>query len=134
MLNRAWLMVAVLCTGCERERTPTIAESAPSGAEQLVNRVWTQSATAGLPGVMRIFLSDGTLVQDSCWETHRLSRWSLGPAGVLTWDEDGRSITADLVAVDEQELVLRLHLVGGAVEDQRFVPAGAPYVCPDLPR
>ena len=133
MDSRLWVLVATLAAACEADRTPTAARSA-SGAEQLVNRVWTQSATSGLPGVMRIFLGDGTLVQDSCWETHRLSQWRSSATGEVTWDEDGRSITADVVTVNEQELVLRLHLVGGAVEEQRFVPASVPYLCPDLPR
>ena len=133
MNSRLWVLLGALGSGCEAQRPPTVATAATSG-EQLVNRVWTQPATAGLPGVMRIFLSDGTLVQDSCWETHRLSLWRSSADGAVTWEEDGRSITADVVTVNEQELVLRLHLVGGAVEEQRYVPASVPYLCPDLPR
>src|SRR5690606_3675735 len=63
---------------------PTLAEEAASEDQaeadsptrrDLTNRVWVKEDDGGLPGVMRIFLSDGTLVQDSCWETHRLSEW-----------------------------------------------------------
>ena len=132
LLKGLWPLFTVLCAACDGERTSTAAPT-PSPVEQLVNRVWTKPAADGLPGLMRIFLADGVLVQDSCWETHRLSPWSLSSEGVLIWDEDGRSITADIVAVDERALILRLHLSDGD-EEQRFVPASAPYVCPDLPR
>jgi hypothetical protein len=104
--------------------------------DPLVNRVWLRSeegAGGELPGQIQAFLSNGTLLSDSCWETHRLSEWSREPAGGLRWVEDGAEIRADVVALSERELVLRLHRVSGA-EDQRFVPAPVPYVCPDMPR
>jgi hypothetical protein len=107
-----------------------------SGQDPLVNRVWVrseESSGAELPGVIQVFLSNGTMLSDSCWETHRLSEWSREPAGGLRWVEDGAEIRADVVALSERELVLRLHLVSGD-EDQRFVPAPVPYVCPDVPR
>jgi hypothetical protein len=133
----AIVVVFGLCA-CEDGPVPLLFEdrtgAAPSGAlEELVNRVWTQPDSADLPGVMRIFLADGTLVQDSCWETHRLSLWRMELGGALVWDEDGATIKADVVSLSEDELVLRLHLVGGA-EEQRYVAAPVPYVCPDVRR
>lgn len=97
----------------------------------LVDRVWTK-ADGDLPGVMRIFLSDGTLVQDSCWETHRLSQWQLTSDSALSWNEDGREISADILSLSDAELVLSLNLVGGAVEET-YVAATTPYLCPDMP-
>lgn len=98
------------------------------------NRVWVkEGADSDLPGVMRIFLSDGTLVQDSCWETHRLSEWKMTSDTGVSWNEDGMDINADIVSVDASSLVLSLKLVGGPTEE-RYVTATVPYVCPDIPK
>lgn len=118
---------------------PALAEEVPAEAKEeagedgLTNRVWTREDDGGLPGVIRIFLSDGTLVQDSCWETHRLSSWSMVSDTALRWNEDGMDIDADIVALSAEDLVLRLNLPGGAVEE-RYVAASVPYVCPDMPK
>jgi hypothetical protein len=82
---------------------------------------------------MHIFLADGTMVSDSCWETYRLSNWSQVSETAISWDEDGMTINADIHSLTETELVLNFKLVGGD-EEQRFVPATAPYVCPDMPK
>jgi hypothetical protein len=150
------LLAGVLVLGCQARiespaESPTQESAEPRGSERqgaeprgtdatghdpLVNRVWArseESAGAELPGRIQVFLSNGTLLSDSCWETHRLSEWSREPPGGLRWVEDGAEIRADVVALSESELVLRLDLVSGP-EDQRFVPAPVPYVCPDMPR
>ena len=82
---------------------------------------------------MRIFLADGTLVSDSCWETYRLSRWSREAEDSIRWEEDGQAIHAQIVALSEDELRLRLALVSGS-EHKRYEAAQAPFVCPDMPR
>ena len=99
----------------------------------LTDRVWTRAEDNGLPGVMKIFLSDGTLVQDSCWETHRLSPWELVSDSALKWNEDGMDINADIVSLTDAELVLSLKLGNDAVEE-KYVTATVPYVCPDMPK
>ena len=86
-------------------------------ASDLTNRVWVKAGDdAALPGVIKVFLSDGTLVQDSCWETHRLSPWQMTDAKSLTWNEDGMDIKADIVTLTADELVLLLILLGCDVE------------------
>jgi len=99
----------------------------------LTDRVWTRADDGGRPGVMRIFLSDGTLVQDSCWETHRLDKWELVSGTALRWNEDGMDIDADIVSLSDAELVLNLQLAGGA-EEEKYVAATVPYLCPDIPK
>lgn len=99
----------------------------------LTDRVWTLAGDDGRPGVMRIFLSDGTMVQDSCWETHRLDRWELVSDTALRWNEDGTDIDADIVALSDAELVLNLKLAGGA-QEEKYVAATVPYLCPDIPK
>lgn len=108
------------------------AANAKTSKTGLVDRVWTK-ADGDLPGVMKIFLSDGTLVQDSCWETHRLSPWELTSDTALKWNEDGMDITADIVSLTDAELVLSLKLGSDAVEE-KYVTATVPYVCPDMPK
>ena len=100
----------------------------------LTNRVWVKTGDeAALPGIIKIFLSDGTLVQDSCWETHRLSPWQMTSAGSLAWTEDGAEIKADIVTLTADALVLSLKLKGGAVEE-RYTPSPVPALCPDMPK
>jgi hypothetical protein len=98
----------------------------------LLNKVWIRAdADAAQPGPMQIFLGDGTLVSDSCWETYRLSRWQQVSDSAISWDEDGMTINAEITSVSATELVLNLKL-GSAVEEHRFVTATVPYVCPDM--
>lgn len=100
----------------------------------LVNRVWVrQGDDTGLPGSAQIFLADGTLVSDSCWETYRLSRWQQVSDTTISWEEDGVTISADISSLNPGELVLALKM-GNEVTQQRFTPAAVPYVCPDMPK
>lgn len=111
----------------------TSIEEVSGEANPLLNRVWVNKGNASaLPGVMRIFLADGTLVSDSCWETYRLSTWQQVSETEIAWDEDGMTISADVTTLSDDELVLTLKLAGGD-EEQHFVPAQVPYLCPDLP-
>lgn len=93
------------------------------------DRVWSRSGESVLPGTMKIFLSDGTLVQDSCWETHRLSPWKFTAAEALSWDEDGRPIEAKIVALKDTELVLAIN-----GSEEHYTSAPVPYLCPDMPK
>lgn len=110
------------------------SEAAPGHASGLTDRVWVKAESGdNLPGVMRIFLSDGTLVMDSCWETHRLSPWTQVSDTAIRWNEDGIDINAEVVAVSERELVLKLAL-GNETVEERYQPATVPYLCPDMPK
>jgi hypothetical protein len=126
--------LSVVPSYAEDAATPTESDTADDVVDTgFTNRVWTKEETAELPGVMRIFLSDGTLVSDSCWETHRLSDWKQVSDTKISWNEDGMDINADIVKLSPGELVLKLNLVGGAVEE-RYVAATVPYLCPDMPK
>lgn len=129
---------AAPATSAETAATPAAdlrAEPAsPAEENALINRIWVRDTGAGdLPGAMLVFLDDGTLIQDSCWETYRLSKWTKSSDGAVSWNEDGMDITADVVSVDNDDLTLRLNLTGGA-EEQKFEAGEAPFVCPDMPR
>jgi hypothetical protein len=124
---------ATLPASAQDNIEPTEDASDEAGSENpLLNRVWVRTdADPGQPGPMQIFLDDGTLVSDSCWETYRLSKWQQVSESAISWDEDGMTINADIAAISQTELVLNLKL-GSEVQEQRFVSATAPYVCPDM--
>lgn len=115
-----------------QETEPAAEETEAREDNPLLNRVWVrQDGSDALPGVMHIFLADGTMVSDSCWETYRLSSWQQLSDTEIAWDEDGMTINAEIASLTSDELVLSLKLVGGD-EEQRFAPASVPYVCPDM--
>ncbi len=116
--------------------TPLAEEASADtdGDNPLLNRVWVRSDDeSGMPGSMQIFLSDGTLVSDSCWETYRLSNWQQVSDTQISWDEDGTTIDAEITSLTTDALVLNLKLIGGD-QEQRFTPATVPYLCPDMPK
>ena len=135
----------VMASACNQSTAP--AEAPPPSATPVADsatdtplpptpsftdRVWLRADAGSAPGAMQVYLSDGTLISDSCFETYRLSSWRLEGED-LVWSEDGIDIRARLVSVDSNALVLRLMLRGGE-EEQRFTAATVPYVCPDMPR
>lgn len=101
------------------------------GGDPLTDRIWLQ-AEADRPGVIRAFLSNGTLLMDSCWETFRLERWHRDGDSVV-WTEDTAEIRADIVSLTDTELALDLQ-PSGIAQRQRFVAADVPYLCPDIPK
>ena len=132
-LMTVWGVGACAAVPAMAQKTETPAgESEAHEDNLLLNRVWVrQDSSDALPGVMHIFLADGTMVSDSCWETYRLSNWQQLSETEIAWDEDGMTINADIASLTSDELVLSLKLVGG-VEEQRFAPASVPYLCPDM--
>jgi hypothetical protein len=127
-----WGVGTVACLPAAAQESAPATESAlEDSGDDLTNRVWVRTGDdASLPGVIKIFLSDGTLVQDSCWETHRLSAWHAAEDMSLNWNEDGIDIKAEVVALNATELVLRI----AGMDEERYVPATVPYVCPDMPK
>jgi hypothetical protein len=129
-----WGVGSTACLPAFAEETPTeSAVNSKTTKAGLTDRVWAKADDAGLPGVMKIFLSDGTLVQDSCWETHRLDKWELTSDTALKWNEDGMDINADIVSLSDAELVLSLKL-GANAQEEKYVAATVPYLCPDMPK
>lgn len=114
------------------QETEDVSEEDAGNANPLLNKVWVRAdSDAALPGPMQIFLADGTLVTDSCWETYRLSKWQQVSASAINWEEDGTTINADIAELTQTELVLNLKL-GSDVQELRYVTATVPYVCPDM--
>lgn len=127
MPKRLLLLALIPLFGCPPAAPPETPAPAFTG------KVWIQT-DSDLPGVMRIFLPDGTLVMDSCWETYRLAQWRQVSGGSLVIVEDGQEIPAEILDAPDNELRLRLTLVGGETKDEVYGPAPVPYVCPDMAR
>ena len=128
------ILAAVACWGCGsggNQPPETTGTAGPTAA--LVDRVWARSDSTGLPGVMRIFLSDGTLVMDSCWETYQLATWRAESDSTVVWREASIEIRATVLELDPTKLVLRLSLASGT-QDEHYLVASVPYICPDMRR
>jgi hypothetical protein len=132
--------LALLATACERAPAPPA--SRPAGvdagaagipAPALLNRVWVNASPDAPRGAMLVFLADGTLVQDSCFETYRLSRWRADDLTSLRWTEDTAEVAVTIVSVTGVELKLEFTAPAG-LGVVSYRAAEAPYVCPDLPR
>lgn len=130
-LLSVWGVGTVACAPAMAEE-PAIEDEGDTD-NPLLNKVWVQQGESASPGTMQIFLADGTLVSDSCWETYRLSKWQQVSETAISWEEDGMTINADISSITADELVLSLKL-GDDVVEQRFAPATVPTVCPDMPR
>jgi hypothetical protein len=121
---------AVLAAGCAPAPQP---EPPAPARDVLVNRVWSATDADAPRGKMRVFLDTGVLIADSCWETYRLSNWRREGDDQIVWEEDGKSISAQIVELSETALRLRLELVSETV-DEAYLAAQPPFVCPDMPR
>ena len=129
MPKRLLLLALIPLLGCQPAAPPAPVAAAPS----FTGKVWVQT-DSDLPGVMRVFFADGTLVMDSCWETYRLAQWRQVSEGSLVIVEDGQEIPTEILDAPANELRLRLTLVGGEKKDETYRPAKVPFVCPDMPR
>tara|TARA_R110002124_G_scaffold36451_12_gene117405 strand:+ start:116 stop:544 length:429 start_codon:yes stop_codon:yes gene_type:complete len=131
-LMSVWGVGSAVTVPVSAQETEDTTDDAVDRSNPLLNKVWIRAdADEALPGPMQIFLADGTLVTDSCWETYRLSKWQQVSDSAISWDEDGMTINADIASLTETELVLNLKL-GGDMLEQRFTTAEVPYVCPDM--
>lgn len=126
------LLLALTLCACSRAPSTTSTVAAPDAPADsaFVGRVWVSAMPGSALGSIMVFLPDRTLLMDSCFETFRISQW--GVAGDrIRWLEDTIPIEAEVSVRGKNEL--RLHIVGQE-EEQTFVAASAPYVCPDMPR
>ncbi len=129
--------LAPLLVACADPPSPppdgAVGGTAAAASSALTNRIWIRTSPDSPLGSMLIFLSDGTLLQDSCGETYRLSQWRADDVDSIRWQEDTAEVRAAVVKLTEADLTLRLDLVSG-VGIATYVAATVPYVCPDLPR
>jgi len=124
------LVVVAFTAGCSRERagaepdtaTPDTTVTVSSDSMHIVNRAWqVASSTAGDPGQLYTFLSDGTLLIASADGVPFVGTWVYAP-GRLTFVEEGPAFTVDIVRSTADTLQVRGANPGGTLEIV-FVPA-----------
>jgi len=131
MKNFARIAAALALAGAVTTSAQAEMLAAPSA---LTGRVWVETAPqSGLPGVMMVFLPDGTLLMDSCWETYVLRKWTRTAPDAIAWDEDGAKITAKVASVSASQLTLKVKAGKDTVE-HRYTVSKAPFICPDMKR
>lgn len=128
------LLILCACQPVEKEieadSQPKLAAKAEvPAADALVNTVWSR-VDGGPPGEIRIFLADGTLVQDSCGEVYALRKWRRVSAEEIVMVEDVE-IPARIVALSGDDLRLSLALVDGTRQEVAYRRARVPFICPD---
>lgn len=97
----------------------------PAPTASIVNRVWQVADPSDIaPGQLYVFLSEGTLVMASPHTTPSFGRWERQGDG-LVLVEDGQRYPTDIVSLTADELRLRSHNPGTAV-NMRLVPAPMP--------
>ena len=125
-----WLVAACSETSETADKLPPAAlQAAAAGKPGFVNKVWEVSLSTGVaPGMLYVFLSDGTLVI-----TSRDSRASLGAwtyqGGALTMTEDGQPYQVDILGLSHEEFRIRSKHPGGSVEIA-MVPAKSAPLAP----
>jgi hypothetical protein len=122
---------ACACAAPPAERTDGAASTAAQ--DHLINRVWLATDPSAAPGTILIFLADGALVMDSCFETYRIARWKRLDDRRIEWTEDTARIEAEIAELSENAMRLRLRLVG-EVQEKAYRLADVPTVCPDMAR
>ena len=132
-MKRHLVLASAMLFGCAAPARDDPQPRETPGGPDFVDRVWVSTEAASAPGTLRIFLRDGTLVMDSCWETYRLARWRRLDDQRIEWSEDGARIVARVTQLTHEAFHLRLELRGGA-KDEAYRPAAVPTVCPDMPR
>lgn len=128
----AVLAVAFGLTACGRVDLPGVAVPGIGGAatrEMVVDRVWLAEDADAAPGSFLVFVSDGTLVMDSCGETWRMAPWRWVDGGTLVWEEDAATLRAEVAVVGRRELVLVLEPDGMNLT-RSYRAAEAPMLCP----
>lgn len=132
LIRVGFLIVCALAAGCRnssaaRQQTGTATPEAPAA---FVGKVWTSMDQSAPLGTLRIFLPDGTMVMDSCFETYRIARWRNIDERRIEWQEDTARIEAEVAQANPGQLRLRLQLVSEVkVEDYRLVQV--PFLCPE---
>ena len=81
MLRHAIISLGLAVSACAQgggeapEENAAANGPASAATQRFANIAWALDDPAAAPGSFRIFLADGTLVMDSCFETYRIAEW-----------------------------------------------------------
>jgi hypothetical protein len=132
-----WVVLAmigvVIAGGCTADTPSTeepassarAPETAPTRAALFINKVWIVVESEQVaPGELRVFLSNGTLVMASSFNTSTpaFGTWTYDD-GRLTITEEGLKYNVDILELTPDTFRIRIHSPGPPVVI-RFAPAG----------
>jgi hypothetical protein len=125
-LTKAALVLAASLAVGACARPPAAPGPSDAAAEapraSFVNRVWiVKESSAVEPGMLYVFLSDGTLVMTSPRGKPALGTWTPGK-GTFTMVEEGQPHRVDVLSLTDAEFRIRSHNPGEPV-DIVLVPA-----------
>jgi hypothetical protein len=133
--HAACVLVLMLLAACSEtsdtadKLPPAALQAAAAGKPGFVNKVWEVSLSTGVtPGMLYVFLSDGTLVMSSKNSQPAFGAWTY-QGGALTMIEDGQAYKVDILALSNEEFRIRSNHPGGSVEIA-MVPAKSAPLAP----
>ena len=129
-MSRPRALVAACCLVIAAATAPGLASAQSVSSPFFVGRTWISTDPTAAPNTLRIFLPDGTLVMDSCFETYRLASWRSIGAQLIEWREDAARIEAEVTQPKPNQLRLRLRL-RDETRDEHYQLAKVPFVCSD---
>ena len=125
------LLLSVACSKSP-DTAATTAPTQPQTAQNrpgFVNKVWEVSLSTGVtPGMLYVFLSDGTLVVASPNSTAALGGWTY-KNGAMTMTEESQEYKVDILGLSADEFRIRSHHPGGSLEIS-LMPAKTPPLTP----
>ncbi|HTG33431.1 MAG TPA: hypothetical protein VLB76_10920 [Thermoanaerobaculia bacterium] len=122
------IAMLLLLSGCSGPKAPAASTPEPprqEAAASFVNQVWKVSRSSGVePGMLYVFLSDGTLVITSPHAKPAFGTWR-SEDGALTMVEESIPYKVEILKLSQAEFSIRIHSPGEPLEIT-FVPADRP--------
>lgn len=121
------LLAGLVALGCTQPAPPSRPSPPAATAEPVsfVNRVWQVADSSSIaPGLLYVFLGEGTLVIASPHGTPALGSWR-DSAGTLTMTEESITRRVEVLSLTSREFRIRIQDPGEGVL-LRLVPADTP--------
>ena len=127
----AVLLLAAACSNEADKAGAAMPSASPASSAKpgFVNKVWEVSLSTGVaPGMLYVFLSDGTLVMTSPNSKPALGAWTYRD-GAFTMIEESQEYKTDILALSNDEFRIRSNNPGGSIEIT-MVPAKSAPLAP----
>ena len=122
MIGFAALVLLVALAGCAGAPSPPDGSTSATEAPRFVNRVWEVAASTSVsPGMLYVFLEDGTLVMTGSGGKPAFGSWKRDN-GALIMVEESIPYKVDILELTNDTFRIRSHNPGEPVEI-RLVPA-----------
>jgi hypothetical protein len=131
------LVMAASLGACDARSPPSPASAPPSASSEepalpsFVGTIWVSTTPGHALGSILVFLPDRSVLQDSCFETFRVSKWGIISESRIRWIEASIPVEAEYSQPSPKELVLE---PVGTGRRENYVAISVPYVCPDMPK